>query len=99
MKALLQTIRPWIVAAGLWLAKVVTLVSLWIADALILVMLVTRSNERRIRPTKRVAWPKGLKRRLMRRQDNTCSYCGYPRIADCLEIDHLIPVVRGGVKR
>ena len=83
-------------AVGLWLAKVVTLVSLWTADALIWVMLVTRSKERRIRPTNRVTWPKGLKRSLMRRQDNTCAYCGYRRIAASMDIDHIIPVVRGG---
>ena len=96
MKASLQTIAVWIVAASLWLAKAVTPVSLWIADALIWVMLTTRSNERRVRPTKRVPWPKGLKRRLMRRQDNTCSYCRYPRRAVSMDIDHMIPVIRGG---
>ena len=84
------------VVVGLFLAKVATLVSLWIADALLWVMLVTRSNERRYRPTKRVSWPKGLKRRLMRLQDNTCAYCGYRRIAASLDIDHMIPVVKGG---
>ena len=96
MKGSLQTISAWIVAVGLWLAKVITLVSLWTADVLIWVMLVTRSDERRIRPTKRLTWPKGLKRSLMRRQDNTCAYCGYRRIAASMDIDHIIPVVRGG---
>ena len=96
MKGSLQTISAWIVAVGLWLAKVATLISLWTADALIWVMLVTRSDERRIRPTKRLTWPKGLKRSLMRRQDNTCAYCGYRRIAASMDIDHIIPVVRGG---
>ena len=96
MKDSLRTIAAWIVAVGLWLAEGITLVSLWTADALIWVMLVTRSNERRIRPTKRLTWPKGLKRSLMRRQDNTCAYCGYRRIAASMDIDHIIPVVRGG---
>ena len=59
-------------------------------------MLLTRRDERRIRPTERVAWPKGLKRELMRRQDNTCTYCGYRRRASSLDIDHVIPVARGG---
>ena len=71
-------------------------VSLLIADWLIWLMLTTRSNERRIRPTKRMAWPKGLKRQLMKRQDNTCVYCGYRRTARTLDIDHMVPVVRGG---
>ena len=59
-------------------------------------MLLTRRDERRIRPTERVAWAKGLKRELMRRQDNTCIYCGYGRRATSLDIDHMIPVARGG---
>ena len=74
----------------------IVMVALLIADWLIWVMLRTRSNERRIRSTKRVAWRKGLKQELMKRQDNTCVYCGYRRIARTLDIDHMIPVVRGG---
>ena len=89
MKGRLQNSTSFIVT---W----IVLVSLWVADVLIWVMLRTRSDERRIRPTERVVWPKGLKQRLMRRQDNTCVYCGYRRIATSLDIDHIIPVVRGG---
>ena len=84
-KSILRTFAGWTTAA-----------SLWLADALIWVMLVTRSNERRIRPTERITWPKGLKRRLMRRQDNTCTYCGNRRRATSMDIDHITPVVRGG---
>ena len=60
MKGSLRTIAPWIVAVGLWLAEGITLVSLWTADALIWVMLVTRSNERRIRPHQAADLAKGL---------------------------------------
>ena len=74
----------------------ITLVALLVADWLIWLMLRIRSDERRIRPTKRVTWPKGMKRRLMKRQDNTCAYCGRRRIARSFDIDHMIPVVRGG---
>ena len=74
----------------------IVMVALLIADWLIWVMLRTRSNERRIRPTRRVSWRKGLKQELMKRQDNTCVYCGYRRIARTLDIDHMIPAVRGG---
>ena len=74
----------------------VILASLWLADELIRVMLLTRRDERRIRPTERTSWPKGLKRQLMRRQDNTCTYCGHRRRASSLDIDHVIPVARGG---
>ncbi len=84
-KNILQIVIAWIVIA-----------SLWIADGLIWVMLRTRTDERRIRPTERVAWPKGLKQELMRRQNNTCVYCGHRRTARTLEIDHIVPVVRGG---
>ena len=73
------------------------LVTLLVADWLIWLMLRTRSDERTIRPTKRVAsWPKGTKRELMRRQGNFCAYCGHRRIARSFEIDHMTPVIRGG---
>lgn len=78
------------------LATWIAIASLWAADGLIKIMLFVRANERRIRPTERVAWPKGLKQRLMRRQGNTCMYCGYRRTAASMDIDHIIPVVRGG---
>lgn len=71
------------------IAKILADVSMW-------VMLLTRTNERRIRPTERVNWPRGLKRRLMRRQNSTCVYCAYRRRALSMDIDHIIPVVRGG---
>ena len=84
-----------IAKAWAWIVTVALLVS----DSLIWVMLRTRSNERRIRPTKRVTWPKGLKQELMRRQDNTCTYCGYRRIAASMDIDHIIPLSRGGADK
>ena len=83
---------PFIAKAWAWIVTVTLLV----ADWTIWVMLRTRSNERRIRPTRRVSWPKGLKQELMRRQDNTCVYCAYRRTARTLDIDHMIPAVRGG---
>ena len=83
-----------VVLATLWTWTVIA--ALFLADCLIWVMLITRSGERRIRPTKRKTWPKGLKQELMRRQDSTCVYCAYRRIARSLDIDHIIPAVRGG---
>ena len=74
----------------------IVLVALWVTDALIWLMLRTRSNERRIRATERVPWSKGLKQQLMRRQNKTCVYCGHRRTAPSFDIDHIIPVVRGG---
>ena len=87
--------RSWTSYAATGWAWIV-IIALLIADWLIWVMLRTRSNERRIRPTKRVTWPKGLKQELMKRQDNTCVYCGYRRIARTLDIDHMTPAIRGG---
>ena len=91
----INTPRNWTSYAAIAWSWVV-IFALLIADWLIWVMLRTRSNERRIRPTRRVTWPKGLKQELMKRQDNTCVYCGYRRIARTLDIDHMIPAVRGG---
>ena len=81
----LERIVAWVVA-----------ITLRATDGLISIMLRTRSDERRIRPTKRVTWPRGLKQELMKQQDNTCVYCGHRRIARSLEIDHIVPAVRGG---
>ena len=88
----MNRVKNWSAMATTW----IVLISLWIADGLIWIMLRTRSDERRIRPTERVSWPKGRKQKLMRRQDNTCVYCGKRRIARTFDIDHMIPVVRGG---
>ena len=88
----MDRVKRWSLLVATW----IVLVSLWIADGLIWFMLRTRLNERRIRPTERVNWPKGLKRQLMRQQDNTCVYCGTRRIATSLDIDHMVPAVRGG---
>ena len=54
-------LRQSISSVGTW----IVLVSLWVADGLIWVMLRTRSNERRIRPTERISWPKGVKQQLI----------------------------------
>lgn len=78
-----------IARAWIW----IIMVALLVADSLIWLMVRTRSNERRIRPTRRVSWPKGLKQALMRRQDNTCVYCGHRRIARSLDLDHILPAV------
>ncbi len=79
-----------------WVARWIVLISLWLADALIWLMLTTRRDERRIRATERIPWSKGLKHRLMRRQNNICVYCGNRRTAPSFDIDHIVPVVRGG---
>ena len=96
MRLSLAKLRAWIAWASPRVWAWIAWASLSIADILIRVMLLTRSNERTIRPTERVDWPKGWKQALMRRQNNTCAYCGRRRLASSFEIDHMDPVVRGG---
>ena len=47
-----------------------------IVDFIIDVMLFTRSGERTIKPTDRVAFPRELKERLHEKQERRCMYCG-----------------------
>ena len=76
--------------------ELVCTVALLVTDFLIMVMRSTRKDERRIKATDRINWRKGLKNELMRRQSNTCVYCGARRIARSMDIDHMTPIVRGG---
>ena len=96
MRLYMAKLRAWIAWASPRLWAWLVWASLSIADILIRVMLRTRSRERTIRPTERVDWPDGWKRALMKRQGNTCAYCGRRRLASSFEIDHMDPVVRGG---
>ena len=82
------------VAATIW--SVLTLAVLSVADFTITLLLRTRRNELRVKPTERINWPKGLKNELMRRQNRICTYCGFRRIATSMDIDHMMPVSRGG---
>ena len=81
-------------ASQIW-AFICTVI-LGIADFIIAFLRRTRSNERTIRPTERISWPKGLKRDLMRMQSNTCPYCGSRKTIRTMDIDHMTPAVRGG---
>ena len=89
--------RARIIPIALRVWAFLVLVTLLVADWLIWLMLRTRSDERRVRPTKRFAsWPKGTKRTLLRRQSYVCTYCGHRRISRSFEIDHMTPIIRGG---
>ena len=81
-------------AAQIW-SFICTLI-LGFADFIVEIMRRTRSNERTIKATGRISWPKGLKRNLMRRQSNICPYCGARKTIRTMDIDHMTPVVRGG---
>ncbi len=76
--------------------SIVGAVSVRAADGLIWLMRNVRPDARRVPPTKRINWPKWVKPALMRRQGGICLYCGYRRTAGNLEIEHIIPAVRGG---
>ena len=82
------------VFAVIW--NILTLVALSVADFTITLLLRTRRNELRVKPTERINWRKGLKNELMKRQNRICTYCGYRRMATSMDIDHMIPVSRGG---
>ncbi len=78
------------------IAKAIGAALLFVLDALIRIMLLTRKDERTIQSTKRVSWRKGWKEELGRRQDRRCMYCGVRKLLVNFHIDHKIPVVRGG---
>ena len=66
------------------------------ADLLISLMLLSRHNERTIQPTKRVSIPDHVKKGLAQIQEYRCMFCGIRRKLPSFQIDHVIPVVRGG---
>ena len=82
------------VAAKIWLG--IALVALWTADRLIDLMLLLQTGQRRIAPTRRIAWHKGLKQQLMLRQHNLCAYCGRRYSSHYFDIDHMDPATYGG---
>ena len=56
----------------------------------------TRANERTVQPTKRRSYPPGTKRILFERQQHQCIICGTRKLLKNLQVDHIVPVVRGG---
>ena len=96
MKRHIGRAAHWTWIAIRWAAKVLAFLSVEIADYAIKGMLLVRSNERTVNPTTTVRFSAAEKRFLMDRQDNTCAYCGTRRTVKTLEIDHMIPAVRGG---
>ena len=65
-------------------------------DLCITLMLLSRSNERTVQPTKRVTFPDNIKKGLAQFQEYRCMFCGARRKLPNLQIDHITPVVRGG---
>ena len=81
------------------LSKQVSLLAgylLFLADLIIYVMVRVQGGGRNIRPTRRRPFAAGQKADLFRRQDGRCMYCGAIRDIREFQIDHMVPVVRGG---
>ena len=91
-RSLRERLKPALAKTWEW----TRLVGLWTADMLINLMLLFQAGQRRIAPTKRRAWPRGLKEQLMRQQRNRCVYCGRHYSSHYLDIDHMDPVAYGG---
>ena len=65
-------------------------------DLCISLMLMTRANERTVQPTRRVTIPDHVKKGLAQIQEYKCMFCGVRRKLQNLQVDHVVPVVRGG---
>ena len=66
------------------------------ADLLIYLMVRAQGGGRNIRPTRRRPFEAGQKESIFRSQDGRCMYCGAERDIREFQIDHMVPVVRGG---
>ena len=87
-----ERLKPVLNTTWTWTA----LVAKRTADRLIDLMLLVQAGQRRVAPTRRIAWPKERKEQLMRRQRNLCAYCGRRYSSHYFEIDHMDPATFGG---
>ena len=69
---------------------------LTITDFAILQFMRTRAGERTIQPTKRRSYPNRTKQLLFERQRRRCVICGKAKTVKNFQVDHIVPVVRGG---
>ena len=66
------------------------------ADLVIYLMVRVQGGGQRVRPTRRRPFEPGQKEALFRSQGGRCMYCGAERDIREFQIDHMVPVVRGG---
>lgn len=66
------------------------------ADLVIYLMVRAQGGGQRVRPTRRRPFEPGQKEALFRSQGGRCMYCGAERDIREFQIDHMVPVVRGG---
>ena len=67
-----------------------------ITDFTILQFMRTRANERTVQPTKRRSYSPGTQKFLFERQEHKCIICGTAKLLKNFQVDHIVPVVRGG---
>ena len=79
-----------------WLASLLVGYLLFIADLVIYLMVRVQGGGQRVKPTLRRPFEPGQKEALFRRQEGLCMYCGAERDIREFQIDHMVPVVRGG---
>ena len=79
-----------------WLASLLVGYLLFIADLVIYLMVRMQGGGQRVKPTLRRPFEPGQKEALFRRQEGRCMYCGAERDIREFQIDHMVPVVRGG---
>ena len=79
-----------------WLTSLLGGYLLFIADLVIYLMVRLQGGGQRVRPTRRRPFEAGQKGSLFRSQDGRCMYCGAERDIREFQIDHMVPVVRGG---
>ena len=78
------------------LLELLILVILTVADFTLKQFMQTRSNERTLKPTKRITFPPKIKLHLFHLQKHQCIYCGKRKTIKNLQIDHIEPVIRSG---
>ena len=90
-----RLLRSLVVSIG-WLTSLLGGYLLFIADLVIYLMVRAQGGGQRVRPTRRRPFEAGQKESLFRSQGGRCMYCGAERDIREFQIDHMLPVVRGG---
>ncbi|MDE2860001.1 MAG: HNH endonuclease [Chloroflexota bacterium] len=90
-----RLLRSIVLSIG-WLASLLGGYALFIADLVIYLMVRAQGGGQRVKPTRRRPFEAGQKELLFRSQVGRCMYCGAERDIREFQIDHMVPVVRGG---
>lgn len=88
-----ETTKSALQTVGGWLKITLSLVADWL---IWLMIHLPHPNERLLLPTRREPLRRGLKHELKRIHNFTCVYCGHRKPPFALQIDHMVPLTRGG---